>query len=568
LKFYDFAARANYEVWCAGEKWKDATQLKRLVFFRGIKSLEELLPVYDESLLKDGTVMAWPGYSDNPLWQLNQVFNQRSFDRYAWPCVQDSVCALVFYSDSRGTIRLIRLQPSCFPPLYPHGIPDSFATDDGDGTVVWKSATMEFDANGHHFPRRGGSVEEHSFLAGSYAETIRDFLLGMGSSGSVEPAGAPQKKDNGPTGDLPPDLLGISVSGRNQPWILAPSQVGAGISPLTSAYTNAWPQAVVEVDAYSSSFELSAPEAGLYQGSLGAFPGEIVRVNVLFTSTNEASVADLRWIGNSNGISFGILLDPAASNAVTLLPVIDPPQELASFSSNSTCHLAWLGAAGTNVAGYRIYARRSDESLFSLLGATTNSVYDSGHPWVSGTNGPNWYYTVVAVTTNGDESPYADMVKNSQPTLARFTANLTSGTPPLTVTFTNQSLGGVTNWAWDFDSDGNIDSVEENPNTVFAEVGSYTVTLTVSGLDGADTRIAVGYITVSRPELSAIALKPDRTIELALSAQAGRNYEIQVSTNLTAWTTLVNLTTTNATTVFNDISATNFSQRFYRAVVP
>ncbi len=61
---------------------------------------------------------------------------------------------------------------------------------------------------------------------------------------------------------------------------------------------------------------------------------------------------------------------------------------------------------------------------------------------------------------------------------------------------------------------------------------------------------------------------PDRTVEMELSAQAGRNYEIQASDNLTAWTTLMSLTATNDVTTFRDSSATGFNQRFYRVGIP
>jgi PKD repeat protein len=128
--------------------------------------------------------------------------------------------------------------------------------------------------------------------------------------------------------------------------------------------------------------------------------------------------------------------------------------------------------------------------------------------------------------------------------------------------------GSHENWAWDFDSDGSIDSTEANPAMVYAEPGSYTVSLTVSGPDGQDTRIAVGFIEVFLPFLQGIRVLPDRTVEMELSAQAGRSYEIQASENLTGWTTLMSLTPTNDVTTFRDTSAGGLQQRFYRAVVP
>lgn len=63
---------------------------------------------------------------------------------------------------------------------------------------------------------------------------------------------------------------------------------------------------------------------------------------------------------------------------------------------------------------------------------------------------------------------------------------------------------------------------------------------------------------------------PLKTNGLVFSLQlsTGLNGHIQVSTNLTTWTTLTNFIGTNTTLNFRDPAATNFSQRYYRAVVP
>ena len=64
---------------------------------------------------------------------------------------------------------------------------------------------------------------------------------------------------------------------------------------------------------------------------------------------------------------------------------------------------------------------------------------------------------------------------------AGFSANPTSGTAPLTVQFSNQSLQGthpIASWQWDFGDGGT--SNEENPTHVYTNPGTYTVKLTVS----------------------------------------------------------------------------------------
>jgi len=54
----------------------------------------------------------------------------------------------------------------------------------------------------------------------------------------------------------------------------------------------------------------------------------------------------------------------------------------------------------------------------------------------------------------------------------------------------------------------------------------------------------------------------------SLELSTGLNGHIQVSTNLTSWTTLTNFVGTNSRINFRDPAATNSNHRFYRAVIP
>jgi uncharacterized membrane protein (UPF0182 family) len=71
----------------------------------------------------------------------------------------------------------------------------------------------------------------------------------------------------------------------------------------------------------------------------------------------------------------------------------------------------------------------------------------------------------------------------------------TSGLEPLVVQFTDQSMGTVATWSWDF-GDGQT-SDEQNPSHTYQSAGSYTVSLTVTGPAGSDTETKTNYITVT-----------------------------------------------------------------------
>jgi PKD repeat protein len=92
--------------------------------------------------------------------------------------------------------------------------------------------------------------------------------------------------------------------------------------------------------------------------------------------------------------------------------------------------------------------------------------------------------------------------------VADFSATPTSGTAPLTVTFTDLSTGDITSWSWDFDNDGAEDSTEQNPSYDYENPGTYSVKLTVTGPGGSHTGtkpdyirvVYVGYVDESRPD--------------------------------------------------------------------
>lgn len=83
--------------------------------------------------------------------------------------------------------------------------------------------------------------------------------------------------------------------------------------------------------------------------------------------------------------------------------------------------------------------------------------------------------------------------------LAGFTASPTSGIVPLAVEFTDQSVGEITSWAWDFGDGGT--STEQSPSHTYNTVGTYTVSLTVTAAVGTDTWAGVTIEVQAVPEL-------------------------------------------------------------------
>ena len=143
----------------------------------------------------------------------------------------------------------------------------------------------------------------------------------------------------------------------------------------------------------------------------------------------------------------------------------------------------------------------------SSSGPITEWTWDFGDGSSSDQQNPQHTYTLagtytVTLTVTGpggsDSMSCADCIVVSEPApLAAFTPSATSGEPGLTVEFADQSTGPITEWLWDF-GDGNLSS-EQNPSHTYAEVGLYTVSLTVIGPGGEDTQTCLDCIEVVHP---------------------------------------------------------------------
>ena len=87
--------------------------------------------------------------------------------------------------------------------------------------------------------------------------------------------------------------------------------------------------------------------------------------------------------------------------------------------------------------------------------------------------------------------------------LASFNADPVIGLAPLTVNFSDHSVAvpgdGIVSWQWDFDNDGVIDSTEQDPAFEYADLGYYTVSLTITSSSGSsDTEVKTSFILVDQ----------------------------------------------------------------------
>jgi len=82
--------------------------------------------------------------------------------------------------------------------------------------------------------------------------------------------------------------------------------------------------------------------------------------------------------------------------------------------------------------------------------------------------------------------------------VAGFTGTPLTGSAPLQVIFNNTSTGTITNWSWSFGDGHTYTSTVGGPATnTYANPGSYTVSLTVTGAQGTNSSTNVNYVVVT-----------------------------------------------------------------------
>ena len=97
--------------------------------------------------------------------------------------------------------------------------------------------------------------------------------------------------------------------------------------------------------------------------------------------------------------------------------------------------------------------------------------------------------------------------------VATFISNVTSGSVPLNVAFTDTSTNSPTSWNWDF-GDG-ATSTTKNTTHKYLTAGSYKVTLTVTNAAGSNTTTKSNYLTV----IPSVSPKP--VVALSASPTTG-----------------------------------------------
>ena len=102
-----------------------------------------------------------------------------------------------------------------------------------------------------------------------------------------------------------------------------------------------------------------------------------------------------------------------------------------------------------------------------------------------------------------------DLSKDSSIPEAMFSANINSGCTPLSVQFTNMSVGVIDSFQWSFPGGDPSVSSEENPLVTYENPGTYSVILRVANSAGADELEMVEFIQVFNKPTASFGFLPN-----------------------------------------------------------
>ena len=233
---------------------------------------------------------------------------------------------------------------------------------------------------------------------------------------------------------------------------------------------------------------------------------------VAFTDSSTGRITDWSWDFGDGGTStdqnpshdyttngtYTVALTvtgPGGDNTATQVGYINVTP-LAQFSGTPTSGDAPLTVTFTNAS--------------TGTDGSTTYAWDFGDGGTSALqNPPPYTYTgagnfTVSLTATGPGGPNTNTKPNyistslPPPPVAGFSGTPLTGEAPLTVTFTDESTGVISGWSWDFGDGGT--SPDQNPDPyTYTAVGTYTVSLTVTGPGGDNTASITDYIDVVCP---------------------------------------------------------------------
>ncbi len=230
-------------------------------------------------------------------------------------------------------------------------------------------------------------------------------------------------------------------------------------------------------------------------------PGQTGQVSVIFSPLNQGSFSNSLVFqsngGNSTNTVIGIALTPGQ---LSVLPgTLDFGIVDVNAGTNSVAALVVTNSGGAPITNATALVAGGPFSVvsgspFTIPGFGSTNLFLAFSPGAAGS-----FSNVVVVSSSGGNSTNSLVGIGGIEPEASFVGVPVVGVNPLTVTFTDTSIGSVTNRTWFF-GDGTLTNTSSISVThVYVEAGSYAVSLNVNGPIANSSVLVFDYILVTNP---------------------------------------------------------------------
>ncbi len=276
-------------------------------------------------------------------------------------------------------------------------------------------------------------------------------------------------------------------------------------------------------------------------------------VNVSFTNTSTGATSYIWDFGNGNTSSVanpGAIFSNSGTFTITLTAINGGTSDvftstinvfqipIASFTTSAMPSCSGQAVNFTDNSSIGSAALSSWAWDFGDGNAQNTPVGAVSHTYLTANTFP---VTLIVTDANGCSNSVIKTVTIISPPVASFSASTISAcSPPLLVDFTSTSTStGTVSFAWDF-GDGNISALE-NPSNTYNNLGTYTVTLTVSQGGCSDIEVKTNYIGIqnlvanfSANNLIVCAGDPVSFSDLSFPLSVNQSWDFGDGTNSTA----------------------------------
>ncbi|MFH1197550.1 MAG: Ser-Thr-rich GPI-anchored membrane family protein [bacterium] len=240
---------------------------------------------------------------------------------------------------------------------------------------------------------------------------------------------------------------------------------------------------------------------------------ESVKIDLFKEGIYNSSIVDSTASDGSFSYNIPSNLSPGTDYQVRIISTTNPQAE--DFSENFSVALGpfitimsptpstvWYIGENQNILwddniseAVRIDFFKGGAYLSTIIGSTeSDGSYSFDIPLNLGIGSD--YQIRIASTTNQKIEDYSENFQITMlPPVAEFEGAPRFGADTLTVQFNDLSTGQIVSRYWDFGDGGT--STETNPVHFYGAIGSYTVSLTVTGPGGSDTKRQTNYINVA-----------------------------------------------------------------------